>query len=96
MGWGDRSCDASIRQLQKGLPQVRLRQRAVVARVAFDDPNLVSCAGLVPVMRLAQDAGLGRGDVVTAGGAVQVTDVELVAFRDGQNVAETTALQVAA
>ncbi|WP_189260151.1 transposase, partial [Lentzea flava] len=24
----------------------------------FDDPNLVSCAGLVPVMRLAQDAGL--------------------------------------
>lgn len=24
----------------------------------FDDPSLVSCAGLVPVMRLAQDAGL--------------------------------------
>jgi hypothetical protein len=24
----------------------------------FDDPNLVSCAGLVPVMRLAADAGL--------------------------------------
>jgi len=27
---------------------------------AFDDPNLMSPAGLVPVMRLAQDAGLGR------------------------------------
>jgi hypothetical protein len=27
-------------------------------RAAFDDPNLVSCAGLVPVMRLAQQAGL--------------------------------------
>lgn len=27
-------------------------------RARFDDPNLVSCAGLVPVMRLAQDAGL--------------------------------------
>lgn len=27
-------------------------------RATFDDPNLVSCAGLVPVMRLAQDAGL--------------------------------------
>jgi hypothetical protein len=26
----------------------------------FDDPNLVSHAGLVPVMRLAQDAGLGE------------------------------------
>src|SRR3954449_3231677 len=27
-------------------------------RATFDDPNLVSCAGLVPVMRLAQQAGL--------------------------------------
>jgi hypothetical protein len=25
---------------------------------SFDDPNLVSCAGLVPVMRLAQACGL--------------------------------------
>jgi hypothetical protein len=39
---------------------VRLRHDAPVARVSFDDPNLVSCAGLVPVMRLAQDAGLQR------------------------------------
>jgi hypothetical protein len=28
--------------------------------VSFDDPNLVSAAGLVPVMRLAAAAGLGR------------------------------------
>jgi hypothetical protein len=27
---------------------------------SFDDPNLVSCAGLVPVMRLAQDSGLAE------------------------------------
>ena len=26
--------------------------------VSFDDPNLVSAAGLVPAMRLAQSAGL--------------------------------------
>ncbi|MGW1682816.1 IS1380 family transposase, partial [Saccharopolyspora sp. NPDC002376] len=26
--------------------------------VRFDDPNLVSCAGVVPVMRLAEQAGL--------------------------------------
>ncbi len=26
----------------------------------FDDPNLVSCAGLVPVLRLAERAGLQR------------------------------------
>ena len=31
--------------------------RSAVSAV-FDDPNLVSCAGLVPVMRLATDAGL--------------------------------------
>jgi hypothetical protein len=29
-----------------------------VVRAAFDDPNLVSCAGLVPAMRLADRAGL--------------------------------------
>jgi hypothetical protein len=29
-----------------------------VVRATFDDPNLVSCAGLVPVMRLAQTVGL--------------------------------------
>jgi hypothetical protein len=29
-----------------------------VVRAVFDDANLVSCAGLVPVMRLAQTAGL--------------------------------------
>jgi hypothetical protein len=28
------------------------------ARASFDDPNLVSCAGLEPVMRLAQSCGL--------------------------------------
>jgi hypothetical protein len=37
---------------------VRLRQDAPVVRATFDDPNLVSCAGLVPVMRLAQQVGL--------------------------------------
>ena len=26
--------------------------------VAFDDPNLVSCAGLVPVMEMAEQTGL--------------------------------------
>lgn len=37
---------------------MRLRQDAPVARATFDDQNLVSCAGLVPVMRLAQTVGL--------------------------------------
>ena len=29
-----------------------------MVRATFDDPNLVSCAELVPVMRLAQQTGL--------------------------------------
>jgi hypothetical protein len=37
---------------------VRLRYDAPVTAVTFDDPNLVSCAGLAPVMRLAEQAGL--------------------------------------
>lgn len=37
---------------------MRLRHDAPVVRATFDDPNLVSCAGLVPVMRLAQTVGL--------------------------------------
>ncbi|MBF9130114.1 IS1380 family transposase [Plantactinospora sp. S1510] len=37
---------------------MRLRHDAPVTAVTFDDPNLVSCAGLVPVMRLAEQAGL--------------------------------------
>ncbi|MDI6104330.1 IS1380 family transposase [Actinoplanes sp. NEAU-A12] len=37
---------------------MRLRHDVPVARATFDDRNLVSCAGLVPVMRLAQQSGL--------------------------------------
>jgi hypothetical protein len=42
---------------------VRLSHGCRGVDVAFDDPNLVSCAGLVPVMRLAESADLaGRVD----------------------------------
>jgi hypothetical protein len=44
--------------VREGISQVRLRHDAPVVRAMFDDPNLVSCAGLVPVMRLAQTVGL--------------------------------------
>src|SRR2546429_4753760 len=37
---------------------MRLRHDAPVVRASFDDPNLVSCAGLEPVMRLAEACGL--------------------------------------
>jgi len=52
--------------------QLSHARRAVSAR--FDDPNLVSCAGLVPVMALAARCGLGvllaeRVRIVAVGGA---------------------------
>jgi Transposase DDE domain group 1 len=37
---------------------MRLLHSAKDTSARFDDPNLVSCAGLVPVMRLAQDSDL--------------------------------------
>jgi hypothetical protein len=37
---------------------MRLLHSAKDISARFDDPNLVSCAGLVPVMRLAQSANL--------------------------------------
>ena len=39
---------------------MRLWHSAAATSVQFDDENLVSCAGLVPVMRLAQDCGLAE------------------------------------
>ena len=39
---------------------MRLSHTSPVASARFDDPNLVSAAGVVPVMRLAADAGLGE------------------------------------
>src|SRR5258705_9241812 len=37
---------------------MRLRHDGPVVRASFDDPNLVSCAGLEPVMRLAESCDL--------------------------------------
>jgi len=37
---------------------MRLLHGASRTRALFDDPNVVSCAGLVPVMGLAQSCGL--------------------------------------
>ena len=37
---------------------MRLLHSAAATSAQFDDSNLVSCAGLVPVMRLAQRADL--------------------------------------
>src|ERR1051325_9542256 len=65
---------------EKGIRWVRLShaRRAVDAR--FDDPNLVSCAGLVPVSALAQRCGLAallgdRLSIAAQGGAHAASEV---------------------
>jgi hypothetical protein len=42
----------------KGISQVQLSHTRRVVGADFDEPNLVSAAGLVPVVALARDAGL--------------------------------------
>jgi DDE family transposase len=39
---------------------MRASHSPTAVSATFDEPNLVSCAGLVPVMRLAERVGLGR------------------------------------
>jgi hypothetical protein len=46
--------------VQKGIRWVRLSHARAAVGVRFDDPNLVSCAGLVPVMALAHRCGLAE------------------------------------
>ena len=56
------------------------------ASAGFDDPNLVSCAGLIPVMRLAERAGLhdlARAHVRVPGSAGANADVKVAALVAG-------------
>ena len=54
---------------QKGIRWMRLSHARAAISVRFDDPNLVSCAGLVPVMALAERCGLAAllADAADAG-----------------------------
>src|SRR4051794_11861884 len=55
--WGGRIGLATVRsdQLRRGIRQVQASHKV---SAVFDDPNLLGSAGLVPVMRLAERAGL--------------------------------------
>jgi hypothetical protein len=52
------ACDGHIDPKQKGIRWMRLSHARAAISARFDDPNLVSCAGLVPVMALAARCGL--------------------------------------
>ena len=47
-----------IRPQRRASRRSTIRQLRPVASAIFDDPNLVSCAGLVPIVSLAQQCGL--------------------------------------
>lgn len=55
---GNRTCRGSIRPSPKGIYEVRACHTAAAVSAIFDELNLVSCGGLVPVLRLAERAGL--------------------------------------
>src|SRR4051794_8471532 len=64
--------------LEKGIREMQLSHDPAVVDVVFDEANLVSCAGLAPVMALAERAGLGQllGEQLTVASpnaAVKVT-----------------------
>src|SRR4051794_31016002 len=59
---------------QKGIRWMQLSHARAAISARFDDPNLVSCAGLLPVMALAQRCGLAtllaeRLTITAKGGA---------------------------
>ncbi len=54
------ACDGNIDPTQKGIRWMRLSHAPRAMSARFDDPNLVSCAGLVPVMALAARCGLAE------------------------------------
>ncbi len=58
MRWEDGTCRRFHLIQAEGIYQVRASHTAAAVSVRFDEPNLVSCAGLVPLMRLAERAGL--------------------------------------
>ena len=49
-----------ILAVTKGLSRMQLSHVAPVRSARFDDPSLVSAAGLVPVVALGQRVGLGE------------------------------------
>lgn len=50
--------EASIGPTAKGISEVKLSHTPAATSAVFDDPNLVSAVGLVPVLALAESAGL--------------------------------------
>ena len=58
LGWRIGVLEATIHTNGKGISEVKLSHTLRSTSAVFDDPNLVSAGGLVPVLALAESAGL--------------------------------------
>ena len=58
LAWRIGLSDGSVRRTSKGIFEMQLSHSVSAVSVGFDDPNLVSSAGLVPVLALARRCGL--------------------------------------
>ena len=58
MRWKNRICLGPGSSVTKGISQVKASHARPVRRAVFDEPNLLAVAGLVPVVALADRAGL--------------------------------------
>src|ERR1035437_4385930 len=56
--WENTASDSRFSSRQKDIHAMRVSHSFPAISATFDDPNLVSCAGLAPTMALAQRAGL--------------------------------------
>ena len=54
------SYEGHIDPEQKGIREMKASHAPSSMSAGFDDPNLVSCAGLAPVMALAEACGLAE------------------------------------
>ena len=54
------TCEGHIHAYQEGIREMQASHAPSAVSAGFDDPNLVSCAGLVPVLALAEVCGLAE------------------------------------
>ncbi len=81
-----RAVEELILAVTKGIWRMQLSHEASLRSAVFDDPTLVSCAGLVPALALARRAGLAelaRRHVTVPGGAGAASGAKITAIVAG-------------
>jgi hypothetical protein len=92
------ACDSPIDPNQKGTREVKVSHAPSALSASFDDSSLVSCAGLVPVLELAQRCGLAdlvgqRVTVPEANAPVKITGLVAGMVAGGDSIADMDLLR---